>query len=277
MAVGLTGCGLIHGPEQQPDKGGSISNESRSNGSSPAKKVYVTYHGPERLTHRFGKFFEIAADDFHITIAGKARDADAQMEVTITEEDTHEKLKARILHAGLILRGGNQATIHYCEHVYLNDPDPALEFLDYSLIFAKGLVAALKKSQPTVVRTFVDPLKSNVDPHFAEIVRRELVKADYVPVTNAADADAVLRTMVTTLEPIGAKATTRRLRMKVSGAATFSYDGNNVFYKSIDKPVPEKSKVCLADAEYYLSPAHVNASDDFWNSAVSAAKALAKL
>jgi hypothetical protein len=279
IAGAVTGCGLVHSSKESPPAdNSSVSTEVRDNGSprTRVKGVYVSYSGPERLTQRFSKFFAIAAEDHRIKIVGTPGDADAEMEVTISEEQVQRKLKGEILHAGLLLRDGKTASIEYCEHVRSEGQDNSNEIADYSRFYAQGLVTALKESQPSAVKTFVSPIKGNVDPYFAEILRRELVKAQYVPAANAEEADVVFRTLGTTLEPFSAQATAQRIRIKITGSRSFSYDGNDTIYDSFEQPLPEKAKECLDAANAYLAPGYRFASDKYWNSAVVTATALAK-
>lgn len=270
----MSGCSWVGDKQEQPSKGGTISSEVRKNGSQPARAVYVTYHGPGQLTRRFSKFFEIAADDYRISIAVKPADADARMEVTIKEDNTDETLEAKVIHAGLILRENKRAVVDYCENVSFGEAGNTDEVLDYAPVYARGLVAEFKRKQPMVTKVFVDPIKSNIDPYFTELVKRAFVKENYIP-ANPADADAVLRSLGTTLEPIGAKAIKRTVQVEITGAARFSSNGNQIFYKSIDEPIPAKSQPCVENAKAYLSPSYVN--EDFWRTSVSAAKALAKI
>lgn len=249
----------------------------QKNGSGPAKRIYVKYHGPEQLTRRFSKFFEIAADDYQIVLANKPDEADAHMEVTITDEDTHVAIYGKILHLGFLLRGGERATVHQCESTS-ESPDSSSDQTSvlFGFISAKGIANELKKSQPKVSIVYVDLIsKGNIEPAVADAIKAELAKGDFHPAANAASADAVLRSMGTTVEPIEATGTRRKLHIEISGTVTYSYDTSQIRYKSLDKAIPERSQPCLEGAKSYLSQGRQDASDIFWTGAAAAARALA--
>jgi hypothetical protein len=267
----------MQGNKKESEKGGSTSTEVRSNGSSPAKIVYVTYHGPERLTRRFSRFFEIAADDYGIKIADKERGADAFMSVQIAEDETEERLTAHILRVGFVLREGKSATVEDCESIGGDgDKDSYRSLLGilYPSLTGKNIASGLKKRYPSVLKTYVDPIKGNVEPYMAEVIREELVKADYIPMQNAKEADAVLRTMGATSSVIKMHAVKQHLSINISGSAKFKYDGDHMIYKSISQPYPANASACKSNAESYLQRS--GNSDDSWNGAVAAVKSLAK-
>jgi hypothetical protein len=270
-SIVLAGCSMI-GAEAQ-----STSVEAHPSGSKPAAKVYVKYEGPERLTRRFSRFFEIAADDYQISLASKPGEADARMEVTITEEDTHTAIYGKILHLGFLLRGGGHTAVHYCESTSPDSPDSKgadNSSVMFGLMAAKSVAGELKKSQPQVSTVYVDLIKGNIEPAVADAIKAEFAKGGFRPATNAASADAVLRTMGTTVEPIGISGTMRHLNIEISGATKYESKGSEILYKAVDKDVPERSRPCLSNMETYLNPAR-QARDDF-DSAAAAARALAK-
>lgn len=270
LGIALAGYCLILAAEQS-------SETVRKDGLPPAKKVYVKYHGPERLTRRFSRFFEIAADDYQITLANKPGEADARMEVSITEEDTHVAINGKILHLGFLLHGGGSTTVHYCESTSegsdRSDRDTSVLF---GLMAAKSVTDELKKRQPRVSTVYVNLIKGNVEPAVADAIKAEFARGDFRPAANAASADAVLRTMGTTVEPIELSGTRRKLSIEISGAATYSSERTQIRYKSIDGAVPEKSRPCLESLKSYLNPGRQDNTDDFWTGAAAAARALAK-
>jgi hypothetical protein len=268
-SIVLAGCSAICAKAQSPDL------EVRHSSSQPAKKVYVKYHGPERLTRRFSRFFEIAVDDYQIALASKPGEADARMEVTITEEDTHEMINGKILHAGLLLRGGEHTTLHSCQSTGTGSSSVDNNVL-FGVLSASGLASELKKSRPEVKTVWVDPIKGNVDPVVIGAIKAELTKGDFRTAASAASADAVLRTMGITVEPIGISGTARHINIEISGVTNYSSKTSQVIYKTIDKDVPERFQPCLNDTKSYLTPRR-NGTDEFWNSAAAAARALAKL
>ena len=260
LGIALAGSCLIFAAEQP-------SETIHKDGLPAAKKVYVKYHGPEGLTRRFSRFFEIAADDYQITLANKQSEADAQMEVSISEEDTHVTINGKILHLGFLLRGGQRTTLHYCESTSDSSDDSNRDTsVLFGLLSAKSVTGELKKRQP----------KGNVDPVVADAIKAEFAKGDFHPAANAASADAVLRTMGRTVEPIELSGTKRKLSIEISGAATYSSEGTQIRYKSIDGAAPEKFQPCLESLKSYLNPGQQDNTDNFWTAAAAAARALAK-
>jgi hypothetical protein len=194
FGMALAGYGLIAAEQS--------SETVHKDGLSAAKKVYVKYHGPERLTRRFSRFFEIAADDYQITLANKPRQADAQMEVSISEEDTHVSINGKILHLGFLLHGGQRTTLHYCESTSESSDSSNRDIsVLFGLLSAKSLTGELKKRQPKVSTVYVNLIRGNVDPLVADAIEAEFAQGDFHPAANAASADAVLRTWEQRLNP----------------------------------------------------------------------------
>jgi hypothetical protein len=268
-SIVFAGCSAICAKTQSPD------TEVRHSWSQPAKKVYVKYRGPERLTRRFSKFFEIAADDYQIALASKPGEADAQMEVTVNEKDTHDVINGKILHLGFLLRGGGHTTVHYCESTSESSdlPNDTTDVL-FGLLSAKNVAGELKKSQPQVSNVYVSPIKNNIQPQVVEAIKAEFARGNFHPAADAASADAVLRTMGTTVEPIGVSGTTRHINIEISGVTIYSSKSSQTIYKSVDKNVPERSQPCLKDVQSNLASGR-NGTDEFWSSAVAAARELA--
>ena len=270
LGIALAGYCLISAAEQS-------SKTIHKDGLPAAKKVYVKYHGPEGLTRRFSRFFEIAADDYQITLANKQSEADAQMEVSISEEDTHVTINGKILHLGFLLRGGQRTTLHYCESTSDSSDDSNRDTsVLFGLLSAKSVTGELKKRQPKVSTVYVNLIRGNVDPVVADAIKAEFAKGDFHPAANAASADAVLRTMGRTIEPIELSGTKRKLSIEISGAATYSSEGTQIRYKSIDGAAPEKFQPCLESLKSYLNPGQQDNTDNFWTAAAAAARALAK-
>jgi hypothetical protein len=268
FGMALAGYGLIAAEQS--------SETVHKDGLPAAKKVYVKYHGPERLTRRFSRFFEIAADD-QITLANKPREADAQMEVSISEEDTHVSINGKILHLGFLLHGGQRTTLHYCESTSESSDSSNRDIsVLFGLLSAKSLTGELKKRQPKVSTVYVNLIRGNVDPLVADAIKAEFAQGDFHPAANAASADAVLRTMGATVEPIELSGTRRKLSIEISGAATYSSERTQIRYKSIDGAASEKFQPCLESLKSYLNRGQQDDTDNFWTGAAAAARALAK-
>jgi hypothetical protein len=275
VIAGLTGCAL----NQQSDFG-TTSREVRKNGSQPAKRVHVTYQGPEQLTRRFSRFFAIAAGDYGIEIVEQSRDADYEMRVTIAEQEIQPELKAKVLHTAVTLPDGKNTNVDYCETVLRpgdKDTSDDVPELDASRIYAQDVITKFRSAYPKATRFFFLPIKGNVEPLFTEVVKRELVRKRYVIAANAQQADAVITGMETTLEPFGAKAVERSWQIEAassSGWMKFTHKSKNIIYKSFEQPFPERAKVCIERTKFLTTPLVI--MDNDFNAASSSAKALAE-
>ncbi len=239
----------MHGPKQQTDSGTR---------NAKGTKVFVTYHGPERLTRRYRKFFEIAADDNGVRIVDNASVATTLMNVTITEEETQAHINARIFRAGFVLHEGKSAMVESCLGTSDGEgPDGP--------ITRTGVVYELKKKYPSATRVFVDPIKSNVEPQVAEVIKKELTEEDYVLVATSAEADAVLKAMATIREPVPMKTTEHHISYNITGAANAKSDSSSKIYKAVGQPFPENARACLSGMQNWVYPNFVGQSDAFFD------------
>ena len=264
VAAGLVLCGLVCGQNQQADRS-----------SAKAVRVFVTYHGPEQLTRRYSRFFSIAADDFGVTIVDRSNEADAHLEVWVKDEERREQIHGQILHAGIVLRDGKSASIHTCIMVSNGDDPGSSNLLGY-LTKPPSIAVELKRDNPSVHKIFFDPIKGNLEPYALEAFKKNLVKEGYTLAPRPEDADAVLKSIGTTWDPIEMKAIKRSADFVITGSVHSSGKGGATRYQSIAQPVSETAKPCLASAQNWLYPHGGGNSDEFWGSASSAAKALAK-
>jgi hypothetical protein len=256
----LVGCGRPNGTQQ------AASGPATS---SKGPTVFVKYDGPERLTRRYSRFFAIAAEDHGVRITETAREADSQMEVSITEEEIQDHINARVFRAGFVLPDGKSATVENC--VGTSNGKPSRSPIPYT-----GVADELEKNYSSIKKIFLDPIKNDLEPQVVEVIKKELVDKHYILVATPAEADAVLRTMAATQEEVPMKATRYHVSYSISGAVSTKWSSSDVIYKEIQVPVPERAKVCVSSLQTWVYPNSVNQSGDFWSSAASAARELAK-
>jgi hypothetical protein len=235
-------------------------------------KVYYEGTGSDHDVKRFGKFLDIALDDYGLTRTDSATNADAVVKVQFEEKEEIASLYSPVVWATFTSRKGEEYIVKSCSSVSSGDnifKQPIKYVGDVTL------PVAWKKGQENLSIYIDEPaLKDSAE--LVKVLKESLPEQHYRLVKTRSEADAELKSIVlqkfSAPERTIAHSHTYQIVDKESRRIS-SGTGNSSTYLGLEKSVNVKNIPCGATMASY---GNVSSYDSLWGEAKDMAKAIHK-
>ena len=216
--------------------------------SSPTKqsrkRISLKIDGAQRSAQRLRKFLEIAADDNDLDIANDAGDADAAIEMNVTEKPLYN-LHAHIVSA-VVMRNGKSIPVDYCESVgedkghsrwYSSDGWKSNDFKGVDKIFIRD--------------------NQQRSPDFERGLQNEIKSIQLHSVENETQADAILKDfrLIDESIPVAGVAQNVTGEIYLRGRAYRDFDDTLMVYRPTVRSISAAAERCRNTLDSYLHPA----------------------
>ncbi|HKT52083.1 MAG TPA: hypothetical protein VJV96_17405 [Candidatus Angelobacter sp.] len=181
--------------------------------------VYFEGKGPDPLVRRFGRFLDIALDDYNLQKANSAKGADITIKARFKEDQESRDLYAPLIHFVLRSRDNKDQMVNLCNSVSTSE-----SVFKEKINYLGNITLPDSKRHLSV---YVDEASAKIPADLIVMLKKGLADSGYKVTGSPADADAQLKNLQLGRLAVPMRAETRSLEFEV-----FDRNATKFFYTS---------------------------------------------